>query len=182
MPEIKVSRNRGAANADEDVPAPKKPRPEITHKGTEIIGALRTEALVKSLEVDPCEDMTLIGLLILSFGARNVSIQTRGSTHATREQLVQSITSGGKLTQDAERLRVVARQMLASVLSCALGHGDSESALRFRVERRVAGLGVDPRHQGGHTRRSGAGEGEQRLHCQLQLHPRRRPTRVHQRQ
>ncbi|HEY1885538.1 MAG TPA: ParB N-terminal domain-containing protein [Roseiarcus sp.] len=137
-PEVKVSRNRGAANADEDVPAPKKPRPEITHKGTEIIGALRTEALVKSLEVDPCEDMTLIGLLILSFGARNVSIQTRGSTHATREQLVQSITSGGKLAQDAERLRVVARQMLASVLSCALGHGDSGLVARIAGETLVA--------------------------------------------
>ena len=129
----------GAAAADDEAPAPKKTRPEITHKGTEIIGALRTEALVKSFEVNPCEDVTLIGLLILGLGARNVNIQTQGSTHATRERLVQSITEGGRLTQDAERLRVVARQMLASVLSCSLGHGDSGFVARIAGET----LGAD---------------------------------------
>ena len=105
--------------------APKKTRPEITHKGTEIIGALRTEALVKSLEVNAVDDATLIGLLILALNARNVSIQTHGSGHATRTKLVQSITEGGRLSHDVERLRVVARQTLANVLSCSLGHGDS---------------------------------------------------------
>jgi ParB family chromosome partitioning protein len=57
--------------------------------------------------------------------ARNVSIQTHGSGHATRTKLVQSITEGGRLSNDVERLRVVARQTLANVLSCSLGHGDS---------------------------------------------------------
>ena len=57
--------------------------------------------------------------------ARNVSIQTHGSGHATRTKLVQSITEGGRLSHDVERLRVVARQTLANVLSCSLGHGDS---------------------------------------------------------
>ena len=138
-PEVKAPRQRGGATADDEAPAPKKTRPEITHKGTEIIGALRTEALVKSFEVNPCEDVTLIGLLILGLGARNVNIQTQGSTHATRERLVQSITEGGRLTQDAERLRVVARQMLASVLSCSLGHGDSGLLARIAGET----LGAD---------------------------------------
>ena len=108
-----------------EAPTPKKTRPEITHKGTEIIGALRTEALVKSLEVNAVDDATLIGLLILALNARNVSIQTHGSGHATRTKLVQSITEGGRLSHDVERLRVVARQTLANVLSCSLGHGDS---------------------------------------------------------
>jgi ParB family transcriptional regulator, chromosome partitioning protein len=131
-------RGAAAAAGAEGAPA-KKPRPEITHKGTEIIGALRTEALVKSFEVEPCADTTLIGLLILGLGARNVTVQTKGSTHATREQLIQSITEGGRLTQDAERLRVVARQMLASVLSCSLGHGDSGLVARIAGET----LGAD---------------------------------------
>ena len=108
-----------------EAPIPKKTRPEITHKGDEIIGALRTEALVKSLEVNAVDDATLIGLLILALNARNVSIQTQGSGLATRTKLVQSITEGGRLSHDVERLRVVARQMLANVLSCSLGHGDS---------------------------------------------------------
>ena len=69
--------------------------------------------------------MTLIGLLVLALNARNVSVQTHGSGLATRTKLVQSITEGGRLSHDVERLRVVARQMLANVLSCSLGHGDS---------------------------------------------------------
>ena len=113
-------------NDEDEAPAPKKTRPEITYKGTEIIGALRTEALVKGLEANPIDDATLIGLLILALNARNVSIQTHGgSGNPTRTKLVQSITEGGRLSQDVERLRVVARQTLANVLSCSLGHGDS---------------------------------------------------------
>ena len=124
-PEPKKGKTRSTDGDSNEAPAPKKTRPEITHKGTEIIGALRTEALVKSLEVNAVDDATLIGLLILALNARNVSIQTHGSGHPTRTKLVQSITEGGRLSHDVERLRVVARQTLANVLSCSLGHGDS---------------------------------------------------------
>jgi ParB family chromosome partitioning protein len=110
----------------DEAPSPKKTRPEITSKGTDIIGALRTEALVKGLEANPIDDTSLIGLLILALNARNVSIQTRGGSESpTRTKLVQSITEGGRLTHDVERLRIVARETLANVLSCSLGHGDS---------------------------------------------------------
>jgi ParB family chromosome partitioning protein len=125
-PETKKGNNRSSRNGEDETPAPKKTRPEITYKGTEIIGALRTEALVKGLEANPIDDATLIGLLILALNARNVSIQTHGGSGTpTRTKLVQSITEGGCLSQDVERLRVVARQTLANVLSCSLGHGDS---------------------------------------------------------
>jgi ParB family transcriptional regulator, chromosome partitioning protein len=116
-PEAKKGRTRSADGDSTEAPSPKKTRPEITHKGTEIIGALRAEALVKSLEVNAVDDATLIGLLILALNARNVSIQTHGSGHATRTRLVQSITEGGRLSYDVERLRVAARQTLANVLS-----------------------------------------------------------------
>ncbi len=86
---------------------------------------------MKSLEVNPCDDATLIGLLALALTARNVSVQTTGSTRSTRVTLAQSITEGGRLTQDVKRLRVVARQMLANVLSCTLGHGDSGLVARI---------------------------------------------------
>ena len=124
-PEAKKGKDRSTRRRQDEASTPKKTRPEITHKGTEIIGALRTEALVKSFEVNAVDDATLIGLLILALNARNVSIQTHGSGHATRTKLVQSITEGGRLSHDVERLRVVARQTLANVLSCSLGHGDS---------------------------------------------------------
>ena len=74
-PDVKKGKDRSIGGGD-DAPAPKKTRPEITQKGTEIIGALRTEALVKSLEVNACDDMTLIGLLVLAFDARNVTVQS----------------------------------------------------------------------------------------------------------
>jgi len=124
-PEAKKGKDRSSRNDEAETPAPKKTRPEITYKGTEIIGALRTEALVKGLEVNAVDDATLIGLLVLALNARNVSIQTHGSGRANRTKLVQSITEGGRLSHDVERLRVVARQTLADVLSCSLGHGDS---------------------------------------------------------
>jgi ParB family transcriptional regulator, chromosome partitioning protein len=124
-PEAKKGKTRSTDGDSNEALTPKKTRPEITHKGDEIIGALRTEALVKSLEVNAVDDVTLIGLLVLALNARNVSIQTHGSGHATRTKLVQSITEGGRLSHDVERLRVVARQTLANVLSCSLGHGDS---------------------------------------------------------
>jgi ParB family transcriptional regulator, chromosome partitioning protein len=124
-PEAKKGKDRSSRNDEDEAPTQKKTRPEITHKGTEIIGAMRTEALVNSLEVNAVDDVTLIGLHILALNARNVSIQTHGSGHATRTKLVQSITEGGRLSHDVERLRVVARQTLANVLSCSLGPGDS---------------------------------------------------------
>ena len=124
-PETKRGKDRSRGKDLDEASTPKKTRPEITHKGNEIIGALRTEALIKGLEVNAVDDATLIGLLILALNARNVSIQTQGSGNATRTKLVQSITEGGRLTQDVEWLRVAARQTLANVLSCSLGHGDS---------------------------------------------------------
>ena len=129
-PDVKKGKDRSIGGGD-DAPTPKKTRPEITQKGTEIIGALRTEALVKSLEVNACDDMTLIGLLVLAFDAKNVTVQSDRPTHSTRTKLVQSITEGGRLTHDAERLRVVARQMLATVLSCSLGRSDSGLVARI---------------------------------------------------
>jgi ParB family transcriptional regulator, chromosome partitioning protein len=124
-PEAKKGKTHSTDGDSDQALTPKKTRPEITHKGDEIIGALRTEALVKSLEVNAVDDATLIGLLILALNARNVSIQTHGSGRANRTKLVQSITEGGRLSHDVERLRGVARQTLADVLSCSLGHGES---------------------------------------------------------
>ncbi len=129
-PDVTKGKDRSIGGGD-DASAPKKTRPEITQKGTEIIGALRTEALIKSLEVNACDDMTLIALLVLALNARNVSVQSDRPTHSTLTKLVQSITDGGRLTHDAERLRVVARQMLAAVLSCSPGRGDSGLVARI---------------------------------------------------
>ena len=60
-PEAKKGKDQSSGNDQDEAPTPKKTRPEITHKGDEIIGALRTEALVKSLEANAVDDATLIG-------------------------------------------------------------------------------------------------------------------------
>ena len=80
---------------------------------------------------NPCDDIRLIGLLTLALDANNVTIQTDDYKRPERNSLVQSITEGGELIEDAERLRVVARQMLASVLSCTPGRGDSGLVARI---------------------------------------------------
>jgi ParB family chromosome partitioning protein len=129
-PDIKGGKGR-SINAGNDAPAPKRTRPEITQKGAELIGALRTEALIKSFEVNDCDDATLIGLLVLALGARNILVQSDRPTHSTRTKLVQSITEGGQLTHDAERIRIVARQMLAEFLSCSPGRNDSGLVARI---------------------------------------------------
>ena len=52
-PKAKKGKDRSSGNDQDEAPTPKKTRPEITHKGDEIIGALRTEALVKSSKRTP---------------------------------------------------------------------------------------------------------------------------------
>ena len=183
-PKAKKGKDRSSGNDQDEAPTPKKTRPEITHKGDEIIGALRTEALVKSLEANAVDDATLIGLLILALNARNVSIQAHGSGHATRTKLVQSITEGGRLSHDVERLRVAARRTLANVLSCSLGHGDSRSSRpdrRRRHRRRRSpwqhgdrGIPQLPLQDGDRTSRI---EPERSAAPARQGHPRRRHRR-----
>ena len=116
-PEAKKGKDRSSRNDEDEASTPKKTRPEITHKGTEIIGALRTEALVKSLEVNAVDDATLIGLLILALNARNVSIQTHGSgpcnPHKTR-----SVDHRGRSPQP--RRRTPARRRAPDARQCPL--------------------------------------------------------------
>ena len=136
-PDAKKGKNRSISGGD-DAPAPKKTRPEITQKGTEIVGALRAEALVKSLEVDACDDMTLIGLLVLAFDARNVTDPYRSPDVLDPDEAVQSI-AGHRLAHDAERW-ASSHAMLAAVLSCSLGEAIAgrSRASRGRPRRRRA--------------------------------------------
>jgi hypothetical protein len=90
-PEAKKGKTRSTdGDSDSDEAAtPKKTRPEITHKGDEIIGALRTEALVKSLEVNAVDDATLIG-----GGCVCHTVPSRDDTYkVTRRQYASSIGS-----------------------------------------------------------------------------------------
>ncbi|VFU17520.1 ParB N-terminal domain-containing protein [Methylocella tundrae] len=115
----------------ESSPVTKKTRADITQKGTEIIGDLRTAALEKALLENPFDDVTLIGLLVLAFSATNISIRTGNYSSDDRNKILQSITEGGRLTQDLDILRRGARGMLASFLSSRPGMNDSGLVARL---------------------------------------------------
>ena len=121
----KAGKDGEAAHDDEFAPPARKARPEITQKGVAIIGDLRSEALDKALAENAIDDATLIGLLILSLTAQNVSIRTGDYSSSDRTKIAQQITQGGRLTQDLDALRQAAREMLASFLSCRPGMNDS---------------------------------------------------------
>jgi ParB/RepB/Spo0J family partition protein len=102
------------------VEAPSKPqRPDVTQKGHAIIGDLRTDALHETLRADPLEDITLVSLLVMALGGRNVTIQSGlNESRSDRMDICESLMPGGKLTLDSEAIRAAARSMLTQVLSC----------------------------------------------------------------
>jgi ParB/RepB/Spo0J family partition protein len=104
--------------AGDDLPAA-RPRPDVTQRGVAMIGDLRTDALHQALADAPIEDDTLLGLLILAFGASNVTVHSGSDVRLDdRRAICRTITEGGVLTGDRDLLRQAARQMLAGVLSC----------------------------------------------------------------
>jgi len=65
--------NDESALEDSPIGAPKA-RPDVTLRGIEMIGDLRTDALHEALGRAPIEDDTLLALLVLAFAVQNVSI------------------------------------------------------------------------------------------------------------
>ncbi|MGY6706704.1 ParB N-terminal domain-containing protein [Oceaniradius stylonematis] len=100
-----------------------KPRPDVTRKGIDMIGDLRTDALHEALGQAPIEDDTLMALLVLAFASQNVRVDSgaggdfrfgnRFGRHAAA-----LFDADGKLTFDMDTLRVAIRGVLIDVLSC----------------------------------------------------------------
>jgi len=113
-------KNTPAGNdAVEDAEA--KPARGVTQKGTTMIGDLRTDALHEALWRLTPDDDTLIGLLVLALGSRNVEIRPGVGNHfgsSGARQIAAGLVADGLLTRDSEALRVAARDMLVEVLSC----------------------------------------------------------------
>jgi len=98
-PEMK---KRGKTDhATQDEPPAKPPRPDVTQKGVAMIGDLRTDALHQALDNADIPDETLIGLLVLALGARNVSMHTTSSDYGNREAICKRISEGGVFSQTA---------------------------------------------------------------------------------
>ena len=144
MPEAKKARGKGA-EADEIADEPvvlSKPRPDVTRKGIEMIGDLRTDALHEALSRAPIEDDTLMALLVLAFAGQNVRVDSgaggdyrfgnRFGRHAAM-----LFDAEGKLAFDMDSVRVAMRNVLIDVLSCR--EGMSKSGIGAIVAGQVIG-------------------------------------------
>lgn len=110
-------------------PIAAKTRPDITQKGREMIGEMRTEALGKALARPEISDQTIISLLLLAIAGDNVSVRTANFT--SPRSLIRKIAEGGKLTADTALIREVALDVLQRTLSCALKNHGSGLAARI---------------------------------------------------
>lgn len=100
----------------EEVAEPAKSRPPITQNGMAMIGDIRTDALHKGLADDPIDDLTLLGLMVLTFCGNNVDVKTGTSDEKLRTKgrraIARTIAAGGTMTSDPETLRQAARDCL----------------------------------------------------------------------
>jgi hypothetical protein len=137
---IKAATGTAGSGSDEDAPLAKT-RPDVTQKGIAMIGDLRTDALHEALADMPIEDNTLLGLLILAFGGDNVTVESSsGLSGDDRQAICRTLTEGGVLTADPDRLRQAARQMLIGVLSCRENRSQSGPLARIAGEAVGASL------------------------------------------
>ncbi|NMG41896.1 ParB/RepB/Spo0J family partition protein [Chelativorans sp. ZYF759] len=149
MPETKKPKDKngasaGDAGADDNIIV-SKTRPDVTRKGIEMIGDLRTDALHEALSRAPIEDDTLMALLVLAFAGQNVTVAS-GARNISNygaaslgEHAAHLFDQDGKLEFDTDTLRIAVRSLLIDVLSCRENRSDSG------VVARVAGdaIGAD---------------------------------------
>lgn len=137
LPDMKKA--NGDANSGGDVAAdeaPVKARPDVTRKGIDMIGDLRTDALHDAFAHAPIDDDTLMALLVLAFAGTNVTIASGSAdnphghadcgSHAAR-----LLAADGKLAFDRDTLQQVARSVLIDVMSCRTSRSDSGIVARI---------------------------------------------------
>lgn len=129
MPET-TKKGKAAETADDAAIVMPKSRPDITRKGIEMIGDIRTDALHEALSRAPIEDDTLLALLVLAFAGQNVRVDSgAGGDHGFGRRMPRHAASlfdtEGKFAFDADTLRIAARGVLIDALSCREGMSKS---------------------------------------------------------
>ncbi|BAB54685.1 ParB N-terminal domain-containing protein [Mesorhizobium japonicum] len=134
MPAAKQPKGRNGADVEadgDDIVVTAKPRPDVTRKGMEMIGDLRTDALHEALSRAPIEDDTLMALLVLAFAGQNVTVASGArdisyyGAAGLGEHAARLFDQEGKLEFDMETLRIAVRSLLIEVLSCRENRSDS---------------------------------------------------------
>jgi ParB-like chromosome segregation protein Spo0J len=125
MPDPKKSKDKTADDkgGEDEAIVVSKPRPDVTRKGIEMIGDLRTDALHEALSRAPVEDDTLLALLVLAFAGQNVRVDSGAGgdfRHGGRlgRHAAALFDAEGKFAFDIGTLRIAARGVLIDVLSC----------------------------------------------------------------
>jgi ParB family chromosome partitioning protein len=142
MPEVKKPKVAKGADGVEtviDEVEVTKARPDVTQKGLDMIGDLRTDALHEALERAPIEDDMLTALLVLALTGQNVTIASGASDnpygHAKcAAHAVRLIGEEGRLSFDRETLGQVARSVLVEILSLRRNRSDSGLVARIAGE------------------------------------------------
>lgn len=135
MPEAKKAKDKTGSGS---IAVAATQRPDVTRKGMEMIGDLRTDALHEAFARAPIEDHTL-ALLVLAFAGTNISIASGSSdnpyAHADcNAHAAQLIGEDGKLNPDRETLQQVVRSVLIDVLSCRENRSASGIVARIAGE------------------------------------------------
>ncbi len=131
-PEKKAAKGKTPTESAAPETSSRKSRPDVTQKGTAMIGDFRTDALHRALAESDISDTTLIALLVLSLGARNVSVHSgAGNSVFDRRAVCAPIIEGGAITAEHTIIRDTARQMLTIVLSCRDNMSNSGPAARI---------------------------------------------------
>ena len=121
---------KGANAGEVEAEQPRQPRPDVTRKGQEMIGAFRTDALHEALRNAPIEDDSLLALMVLAVAGLNVSVQSAhdgGIWGRARfdQHAAQLVDPKGSLSFDRETLQRAARSALIELLSCKLNQTNS---------------------------------------------------------
>lgn len=129
MPEAR-KKGKAADTADDEAIVMPKSRPDVTRKGIEMIGDIRTDALHEALSRAPIEDDTLLALLVLAFAGQNVRVDSgAGGDHGFGRRMPRHAATlfdaEGKFAFDADTLRIAARGVLIDALSCREGMSKS---------------------------------------------------------
>lgn len=127
LPEV---RKKDTATEDAEAVVMPKSRPDVTRKGIEMIGDLRTDALHEALSRAPIKDDTLLALLVLAFAGQNVRVDSgAGGDHGYGRRMPRHAATlfdaEGRFSFDADTLRIAARGVLVDALSCREGTSKS---------------------------------------------------------
>ncbi len=151
IPEAK--KTKGDTGGD-DIGTLPTARPDVTRKGMDMIGDLRTDALHEALSRAPIEDDTLMALLVLAFAGTNVTVMSGASdasiygSASLGEHAARLFNAEGAFAFDMDTLRMAVRSLLIDVLSCREGRSRSGIVARvagdaIRADGFLANMGTE---------------------------------------